>query len=395
MKKVAIFTVVLLLVLAGIGYFFRENIIKRFFEPTHTKIQDGINNSNLNTREADSDTAPTSSQTEDIKILVEDLDIPWEIVYLPSGEILVTERPGTLLKIGEDRHIVQQVEGVAHVGEGGLMGMVLHPNFEDNNWIYLYLTTRTTSGLINRVERYEFDGERLINKETILDNIPGAANHDGGRIAFGPDGKLYITTGDAQNVNSAQDTESLSGKILRLNEDGSIPEDNPFGNEVWSYGHRNPQGLAWDDQGRLWATEHGPSGILSGYDELNLIEKGGNYGWPEIRGDQAAEGMISPVINSGANDTWAPAGAVFYNGSIFFTGLRGSALYEAKLNGTDVVELIAHFRNDYGRMRALVITPDGLLNVSTSNTDGRGNASPSDDIILSIRPDIFFVNLGY
>lgn len=210
--------------------------------------------------------------------------------------------------------------------------------------------------------------------------------HDGGRIAFGPDGFLYITTGDASQSRLAQDIRSLAGKILRIRDDGSVPSDNPFGNAVWSYGHRNPQGLAWDDRGRLWATEHGRSIPFSGYDELNLIEKGGNYGWPDIQGDRAKPDMERPIIHSGPSTTWAPAGAAFLNGSIFFGGLKGTALYQAKITGERNIALTKHFEKAYGRIRAVVKGPDDMLYISTSNTDGRGEARPGDDNIIRINP---------
>ena len=203
----------------------------------------------------------------------------------------------------------------------------------------------------------------------IVDRIPGAPNHDGGRIKFGPDNFLYITTGDAQEPSLAQDRNSLAGKILRVTRDGDPVPDNLFGTRIYSYGHRNPQGITWDNQGRLWETEHGSSAT----DELNLITPGKNYGWPEIRGDQTRAGMVSPVIQSGSQ-TWAPGGVAFLNGSIFFAGLRGSALYEYKINEKRLVE---HFKNEYGRLRDVVVGPDNMLYVTTSNRDGRGNARAS------------------
>ena len=281
------------------------------------------------------------------------------------------------------------IEGVEHKGEGGLLGMVLHPRFSENRWIYLYLTTKNDSGLINRVERYRFEKDRLAEKKIIIDNIPGASYHDGGRIAFGPDNYFYITTGDAGNSNLAQDINSLAGKILRLKEDGSIPKDNPFGNAVYSYGHRNSQGLAWDNQGRLWATEHGRSGVLSGLDELNLIEKGKNYGWPEIQGDEKKTGMETPIVQSGADETWAPAGMAYWNGSLFFAGLRGESLYEVKILDNNKVSLKAHFRREFGRIRTVVLGPDGYFYITTSNTDGRGDPKPNDDKIIRINPNVF------
>ncbi len=324
-------------------------------------------------------TAPTESQEE---VILTGLDIPWEIAFLPNGEKLITERPGELLRVGENQLTIP-VNGVKHIGEGGLLGLAIHPEFEANNWIYLYLTSEVNGEITNRVERYVLEEDNLTNREVIIDGIAGAAIHDGGRIKFGPDGYLFITTGDAGNENLAQDRTSLNGKILRLNDDGSVPTDNPFGTSVWSWGHRNPQGLTWDDDGRLWATEHGRSGIKSGYDELNLIEKGKNYGWPVIQGPEEKEGMVSPVVQSGSDTTWAPAGLEYYQGSFYFGGLRGSSLYEYQI-GED--RLINHLENKYGRLRAVSYN-DGFLYLSTSNTDGRGDRLPEDDRIIKINPN--------
>jgi glucose/arabinose dehydrogenase len=324
-------------------------------------------------------TGPSASQGE---VILTGLEIPWEIVFLPNGDKLITERSGNLLRIGENEETIP-VDGVRHIGEGGLLGVAVHPEFETNNWIYLYLTSEVNGKIINRVEKYVLEEDNLSNREVVIDSIQGSAVHDGGRIKFGPDGYLFITTGDAGNENLAQDRDSLNGKILRLNDDGSIPSDNPFGTPVWSLGHRNPQGLVWDEEGRLWATEHGRSGIRSGYDELNLIEKGKNYGWPIIQGPEEKEGMVSPVIQSGPDTTWAPAGAAFYDGRIYFAGLRGSSLYEYQI-GED--RLINHLENKYGRLRAVSYN-DSFLYLSTSNTDGRGNPIAEDDRIIKINPN--------
>jgi glucose/arabinose dehydrogenase len=277
------------------------------------------------------------------------------------------------------------VPGVTPRGEGGLLGLALHPDFGKNHFIYLYFTTTVDSKYENRVVRYTFDvdGPTLKGEKVIITGIPSGFYHNGGRIAFGPDKKLYVTTGDAQNSGSAQDIHTLSGKILRLNDDGTIPPDNPFGNAVYSYGNRNSQGLAWDNEGRLWATEHGRSGLQSGLDELNLIEKGKNYGWPTIQGDEKRTGMETPVVNSGPSYTWAPAGAAFYKGNVLFTGLRGEALYQYDV-GTG--RLAEHLKGQFGRLRALVIH-DGWLYLSTSDRDGRGTARPGDDRIIRIAPD--------
>ncbi len=370
-RKFKFVTILGIIAIAGASlYIFREQIFRQFHKPTATSLQEGI------------------KVGKDIEIIAENLHIPWEIAFLPNGDLLVTERPGTLKRIGKEQKIYI-IEGVKHIGEGGLLGLALHPRFSENQWMYLYLTTKNGEGLINRVERYRFERDRLTEKTTIIDNIPGAAYHDGGRIAFGPDGHLYVTTGDSGKSNLAQDISSLAGKILRLKDDGSIPSDNPFGNAVYSYGHRNSQGLAWGDTEQLWATEHGRSGILSGLDELNLIEKGKNYGWPEIQGDETKTGMESPITQSGPDETWAPAGIAFLNNSFFFGGLRGETLYEAKIVGARKVSLIAHFRQEFGRIRAVVLGPDGYLYITTSNTDGRGEPRAGDDKLIRINPLIF------
>ena len=333
-----------------------------------------------------STSSQTSSQTQpsDRSVVAENLEIPWDIAFLPSGELLVTERPGILLRIGEDRK-QYPIEGVHHRGEGGLLGIALHPDFERNKLLYLYLTTNDGSDVTNRIERYHFGNDELSDRTEILSNIPGSLYHDGGRMAFGPDGFLYITTGDAGNSERSQDTSSLAGKILRIGDDGSIPADNPFGNAIYSYGHRNPQGLTWDQEGRLWSTEHGRSGVLSGYDELNLIEKGKNYGWPVIQGSETREGMLAPILHSGASDTWAPASALFYEGSIFFGGLKGEALYEVAIDDSPLGS-VPHLLHAYGRIRTVTLSPDGFFYLTTSNTDGRGDAAVTDDRIIRIDP---------
>ncbi|OGC52133.1 hypothetical protein A2982_01425 [candidate division WWE3 bacterium RIFCSPLOWO2_01_FULL_39_13] len=322
-----------------------------------------------------------------IEVIADDLNVPWEIVFLPSGDMLVTERQGAVIQIGKERKRFS-IENVEAIGEGGLLGMALHPNYEQNDWIYLYLTTKNRGKYINRVERYRFDGSGFFDRTIIIDNIPAGANHNGGRILFGPDDFLYITTGDAESPDLAQDENSLAGKILRLKDNGDTPEDNPFGNEVWSYGHRNPQGLAFDNQGRLWATEHGRSGVLSGLDELNLIEKGKNYGWPIIQGNETANDTQTPVINSGVNETWAPAGLVYINNRLFFAGLRGQSIYEVAVSDEGVIgSLKVHLKRKFGRIRAIKVGPDGFLYISTSNTDGRGSPGANDDRIIKVNPE--------
>jgi glucose/arabinose dehydrogenase len=322
-----------------------------------------------------------------VEVATSGLDSPWEIVFLPGGELLVTERSGNLVLIGRTATRIQ-VPNVEQRGEGGLLGLALDPDYAANNRIYVYLTSLENGQLVNRVERYVFKNGTLSDRKVIFEGILGASNHDGGRIEFGPDGYLYITTGDAQNSDSAQDITSLQGKILRITSEGEIPEGNPFASAVWSYGHRNPQGLAWDAEGRLWSTEHGPSGSGSGYDELNLITPGANYGWPEIQGDEELEGMVSPVIQSGGSVTWAPGDVEYLDGKLYFTGLRGSALYVVSLDGEKIAGFDTFFSGEYGRLRAVRLGPDGYLYLSTSNRDGRGNPGADDDLILRVNPNL-------
>lgn len=324
-------------------------------------------------------------------VLAQKLEIPWETVTLTDGTRLVTQRSGQLVRLYPDTKTTTEIAGVVHRGEGGLMGMALHPQYEANHWLYLMMTTQTEQALVNRVVRYTLNeaGNRVDEERIILDGIPGAANHDGGRLKFGPDGKLYVTTGDAQQENLAQETNSLAGKVLRINDDGTIPADNPFGNAVWSRGHRNVQGIAWDEQGRLWATEHGPSGLQSGCDEINLIVKGGNYGWPKVRCEQAGEGLISPVRQSGRTETWAPGGAAVINGWLVWTGLKGESVYRSRIQDDKLLGVERLMAGKYGRIRTINAETGGrAATILTSNRDGRGRAEEEDDRLIRLRTDL-------
>lgn len=318
-----------------------------------------------------------------VTVLQKGLSIPWDIAFLGDNDFLITERAGTLLHIKDGVKKTIKIPHPIPKGEGGLLGITLHPHFDHNNLLYMYMTT---GGTLNAVFQYEFSNDALQNEKVIIKDIPGAIYHDGGRIEFGPDEKLYITTGDATKSEIAQNLKSLGGKILRLNDDGSIPEDNPYKTAVWSYGHRNPQGLAWDPEGNLWETEHGRSGIVTGYDEVNTIEKGKNYGWPTIEGPAMKKDMITPVINSGPKYAWAPASLLYYRGSLFFGGLKGEALYEMNI---ETKELKEHFKNQFGRIRTIRKGPDGMFYMLTSNKDGRGKPVAEDDRLIRINPDQF------
>ncbi|HSA83964.1 MAG TPA: PQQ-dependent sugar dehydrogenase [Patescibacteria group bacterium] len=327
-----------------------------------------------------------------ISVVAENLDTPWAIAFLPDTSMLVTERAGRVRFIDANGTLraepIATISDVKEIGEGGLLGIAVHPDFASNHFIYLYYTYNSTNNNTqNRVVRFTFANNTLSNRTVIVDAIPGASNHNGGRIAFGSDGFLYITTGDSQDPSLSQTTSSLAGKILRVTDDGSPVPGNPFGTRVYSYGHRNPQGIAWDSQGQLWSTEHGRSGIQSGLDELNKIESGKNYGWDIIQGDETRQGMVTPVLHSGSSTTWAPGGLAYLDGKLFFVGLRGQGLYEVVLQGDTVSSLKKHFDGELGRIRDVVVGPDKMLYITTSNRDGRGTPKENDDKVLRVNPE--------
>ena len=336
-----------------------------------------------------------------VEDFVTNLDVPWSMAFAPDGRIFLTERDGRIRVIqdGQLQSEPWMSLDVASVGEAGLLGLALDPAFAENHYVYVAFTHRSSVvDLRNRLVRLREDpatGRGVMDK-VLLDGADGSSIHDGGRIVFGPDGKLYWGMGEVGNPQLAQDISSLNGKILRINADGTVPADNPFsGSPVYSYGHRNPQGLAWQPgTGRFYATEHGPSGgaFGGGQDEVNYIEPGRNYGWPAVHGSQTQEGMEDPVIQSGESETWAPSGATFvtggpWDGSLLFAGLRGQSLYRLVPDENDprrVRSFERFFSGQFGRLRDVVQGPDGSIYILTNNRDGRGSPREGDDRILRL-----------
>lgn len=328
-----------------------------------------------------------------IQTIAEDLRIPWAIDISEDGRLFFTERSGSLHAI--ENGILNPVpvhtfnSPFVSTGEGGLMGLVLDRDFLSNGYIYLMYTYRENGGLYNRVVRMRIQDNTASGEEIILDQIPAGQNHNGGRIKIGPDGYLYITTGDAGERYLSQDVNSLAGKILRIGTDGSIPPDNPFQDSpVYALGLRNPQGLAWNNRGMLYASDHGDTA----HDEINLIQPGGNYGWPLVTGDEEMQGydFIKPVIQSGDN-TWAPSGIAFVTegprmGQLLVSTLRGNVLLAITFDesGTQVVNVEPLLQGNYGRLREAYQAEDGSIYLTTSNLDGRGLPNPGDDKILRL-----------
>src|SRR5689334_22350311 len=344
----------------------------------------------------------TSSNTSfKVEKVAGGLEVPWSIVWAPDGRMIFTERPGRVRVIEKGTlnptplFVVPDVESS---GESGLMSVALHPQFSSNHFVYLsYAYARDKV----RVARYRETPDGFLDQKIIIENIPAAQFHAGCRIRFGPDGKLYITTGDATRREIAQKLDSLGGKTLRLNDDGLVPQDNPFVGkqgarpEIWTYGHRNSQGLDWQPRtDLLFETEHGPSGFdgPEGGDEVNIIEKGKNYGWPLIHHTETRAGLESPLLEY--TPAVAPASGTFYRGSLFpqfrgnffFGCLHGETIIRVVLDGSRVVSQERLFERQYGRIRDVAEGPDGVIYFSTSNRDGRGNPASDDDRILRLVP---------
>jgi glucose/arabinose dehydrogenase len=312
-----------------------------------------------------------------------DLAVPWGVAFMPDGDALVSERTtADIVRVSSQGSVttVGKVPGVTADNEGGLLGIAVAPTFEQDQLIYAYFTTASD----NRIVSMKLTSEGLGKPTVILDGIPRASYHDGGRLLFGPDGMLYASTGDHSVPDDAQDRGSLAGKILRMTPDGKVPDGNPFnGSLVWSYGHRNVQGLAFDDSGQLWATEFGDST----YDELNLIEPGANYGWPAVEGDGGAgavdKGFVNPLLVWSVEDA-SPSGLAWRDGILYMGALWGERLWQIPVNGDRVGQPKAAFEGALGRIRTVEVTPEGDLWLTTRNTDGRGTVRPGDDRIVSV-----------
>lgn len=323
-----------------------------------------------------------------VETLVGGLQVPWALAFAPDGSLWLTERPGRIRVVRDGRLEPRPVATLpaAAVGEGGLMGLALDPDFARTGWLYTCYTMEKPGGLVNRIVRLTVRDGRAGEERVLLDDIPGASIHDGCRLKFGPDGKLYATTGDAGQRQLSQRRDSPAGKILRMNPDGSAPADNPFpGSLVWALGIRNSQGIAWDPAGRLWASEHGPSGFPGGHDEINLIEPGKNYGWPEAYGKNGDPRFVDPVVESGRS-TWAPGGVAVLDDHLYVACLRGRRLLRLAIREGRVADVGAWLVGTHGRLRDVVVGPDGALYVATSNRDGRGTPAADDDRILRVRP---------
>ncbi|MFD2923549.1 PQQ-dependent sugar dehydrogenase [Halobacillus naozhouensis] len=321
-----------------------------------------------------------SEVTDGVEEVVTNLQSPWDIEE-HKGTFFITERKGQIVSWSEEQGLnrvkVETKQDIAQIGEGGLLGFKLAPHFSESNQAFAYHTYKEDGQNKNRIIIIEYKNDQWSETDVILEGIPGANFHNGGRIEIGPDQKLYVTTGDSLDSELAQDKASLAGKILRINLDGSVPEDNPFeGSYVYSYGHRNPQGLAWDEEGQLYASEHGPDH----HDEVNVINPGGNYGWPKIVGGEKAEGMQLPIYQTGQS-TWAPSGIAVFNEKLYIASLRGTAMRTLSLNGQNP----AVAADGYGRIRD-VEKVGGSLYFITNNTDGRGNPDEEDDRLLRLVP---------
>ena len=319
-----------------------------------------------------------TTAVNEAEIIAQNLNAPWSI-NKHEETFYISERTGNIVQIEEDKMIRQNVQlkhSLSTASEAGLLGFVLAPNFAKTHQAFAYYTYEKGGEQFNRIVVLQLKNDVWQEEKVLVDEIPSGMYHHGGRLKIGPDQKLYATTGDASNPEIAQDQASLGGKILRVNLDGSIPTDNPFSNSyVYSYGHRNPQGLTWTADGKMYATEHGQSAN----DEVNEIQAGANYGWPIIEGSEEQQGLVTPTFTSGANTTWAPSGMTNSNDQLYVAALRGTAILAFHLQTKEVSEIV----NNVGRIRDVWLEGDALYFI-TNNTDGRGQASEMDDQLYKL-----------
>ncbi|MFC1259363.1 MULTISPECIES: PQQ-dependent sugar dehydrogenase [Streptomyces] len=332
-------------------------------------------------------TPPAKGSVKVVRTVATGLKSPWGLAPLPGGGLLVSSRDdATITRVDEktgEKTELGEVPGVAASGEGGLLGIALSPDYASDHMVYAYFTSASD----NRIVRMRYDekkpsGEQLGEPDTVFRGIPKGVIHNGGRIAFGPDGMLYAGTGESGDTGLSQDKESLGGKILRMTPDGEPAPGNPFPDSVvYSYGHRNVQGLAWDDRQRLFASEFGQET----WDELNAIKPGDNYGWPEAEGKGGGSGFHDPLAQW-STDEASPSGIAFAGGSVWMAGLRGERLWRVPLKGTEAAaDPQAFLEGEYGRLRTVVAAGGDRLWLVTSNTDGRGDAKGDDDRVLELR----------
>lgn len=325
-------------------------------------------------------TPPTDAPQVDDTIAT-GLAVPWGLDFFANGDAIVTERDTRrVLRISGAKHVVEEIGRIdiaVPQGEGGVLGVALSPSFKKDRLVYFYVSTATD----NRVVRTTLDKGGLGDLDVVLRGIPNGFIHDGGRLEFGPDGYLYVSTGEGGKSSRARDRESLGGKILRITPDGKPAPGNPFGTAVWSWGHRNIQGLAFVGR-RLWASEFGQDT----FDELNLIEAGKNYGWPDVEGKGGTDqGYVDPQLTWGT-DVASPSGLAYGDGHLWLAALRGERLWRINVDGDTASNPTAFFIGDYGRMRTVAFAPDGMLWLMTSNQEDRGTPGADDDQILLIEP---------